>query len=254
MKIQLLKSKFLESCYAEKDDYDESDTVVTIDDLKNQSNNWAKKNIELLNNVKYIPAEMVIPVIFILDTSGSMTGTPIEILSKSIKKMIEILSTFANNSKWESDVAYVKFYATCNISIITFDSNARIVMSYTDAEKINDLPTLKTGGITALGAALKLAKDMIDDSEVTLQSWQTPIVILVTDGYPTDDYLEILHDFATKGISAHCKTYAIGIGEAVAKKVLKQFALNPILTKTELELEQACQIIANKITSEVILW
>ena len=194
-----------------------------------------------------IPEEIVLPIVFILDTSGSMYDK-LEVLNKSIREMIKNLSIYSNNTKWESTIGssttYVKSY---EIAIITFGSEVKILMNYTDVEKINSLPEIEANGMTAFGEALKVAKNMIDDPTVTLESWQNPVVILVTDGYPSDDYLETLFEFATDGNSAYSKRYAIGIGENVDKKVLRQFAVNPILTKTELELEQSFQIITNYI-------
>lgn len=221
----LSQSKFLVTCYQKLE----------------------QKNIELSINKRLIPEEIVLPIVFILDTSGSMYDK-LEVLNKSIREMIKNLSIYSNNTKWESTIGssttYVKSY---EIAIITFGSEVKILMNYTDVEKINSLPEIEANGMTAFGEALKVAKNMIDDPTVTLESWQNPVVILVTDGYPSDDYLETLFEFATDGNSAYSKRYAIGIGENVDKKVLRQFAVNPILTKTELELEQSFQIITNYI-------
>lgn len=225
---RLLKSEFLKSCYAQK-------------------------KVKISGVVRVIPEERIVPIVFILDTSGSMYGRSIEILSKSMKEMLENLRDYSINTKWETSCGSRTIYVSYKISIITFDSEARILMNYTDVEDINNLPEFVTNGMTSLGKALKLAKTMIEDTTVTLDHWQNPVTILVMDGEPNDDYLSPLVNFTTEGNSAHCKKYAIGIGDSVNRKTLRIFAVDPILTKSDLELEQAFKIITNYITGVVYL-
>ena len=234
-------------CEITADPFSNFDDSTTYYEIKTDSSQ--NKKVRISHTTRYVSDEKVVPVIFMLDTSGSMTGNPIKILKRSIKNMLKILSDYSEISKWDTDIGLSKTYTIYKIAIITFDSGARITMNYTDVEKIKDLPELNTGGGTEFGVALKLAKNMIDDPTVTLENWQYPNVILVTDGAPAAGYPKTLHSFVTDGYSAYCKRYAIGIGEIVDKEVLKQFATNPILIQSALELEQAFHVIANSMTS-----
>lgn len=225
---RLSKSEFLDSCYKKS---------------------YPKIEVEVISS-RLIPGEKIVPVIFVLDTSGSMIEN-VKNLSKSIEGMLEELKIHSNSSKWDVSYGTRTAYVNYEIAIITFDSEVKILMDYIDVEKINRLPIIEAKGATALGTALKTVKYIIEDTSVT---WEDPRIILVTDGYPMDEYKKILNDFITNGRSAKCKRYAIGIGKNVDEEILKQFADKPILTKTDLELEQSFQIITNIIIKGVILW
>lgn len=232
-----------------------------------------------------VSEERIVPIVFILDTSDSMCGKPIENLSNAINAMIESLKSYSNNTNWKSLSGKKIIYVTYKIAIITFGTDAKIFMNYTDVKDIKNLLDINSGiwqetrekivsGLIesgffgslvetfkrkasseckVLGAALKVAKKIIDDPKITLESWQNPKLILVTDGCPTDNYLNALYDFTTNGNSAYSTRYAIGIGDAVDRKILKIFAVNPILTQTDLEFESAFQKITKKITGVVYL-
>ncbi len=247
---RLSKSEFLDSCYKRLYHKIEGEVIST----NNNESSEESYQIHFPQNIssRLIPEEKIVPVIFVLDTSGSMIEN-VKNLSKSIEGMLEELKRHSNSSKWDVSYGTRTAYVNYEIAIITFDSEVKILMDYIDVEKINRLPIIEAKGATALGTALKTVKYIIEDTSVT---WEDPRIILVTDGYPMDEYKKILNDFITNGRSAKCKRYAIGIGigKNVDEEILKQFADKPILTKTDLELEQSFQIITNIIIKGVILW
>ena len=139
-----------------------------------------------------------------------MADKPIKKLNKAVRKMIKNLS------------ANIKENLSYQLAAVTFDSEAKIFLPYTSVENISDLPQLQASGGTALGAALTLAKNLIENE--TPENWLKPVVILVTDGFPIDDYEKPLQNFINSGRTAQALRIAVGIGEDFDKKILKSFA------------------------------
>lgn len=121
------------------------------------------------------------PVILLLDTSSSMAGQPIQELNAGLRQFIE------ETSRNEAASMSVE------LEVITFDNNASIAMPFTticDVEK-NPAP-LRSSGMTAMGAALKLAEKELADrrnmyKKAGISSYR-PWVILMTDGGPNDEW------------------------------------------------------------------
>ena len=119
-----------------------------------------------------------LPVYLLLDTSGSMTGEPIEAVKNGVQMMIHSL----RQNPQAIETAFV--------SIITFDSDAKQLIPLTDLASFQTVD-LKAAGTTALGAALSLLADKLENevTKTTLEQkgdWK-PVVFLLTDGAPTDD-------------------------------------------------------------------
>lgn len=120
-----------------------------------------------------------LPVYLLLDTSGSMTGEPIEAVKNGVQMMVHSL----RQNPQAIETAFV--------SIITFDSEAKQLIPLTDLASFQTID-LKAAGTTALGAALSLLADKLENevTKTTLEQkgdWK-PIVFIMTDGVPTDDW------------------------------------------------------------------
>ena len=89
-----------------------------------------------------------LPVYLLLDTSGSMTGEPIEAVKNGVQMMVHSL----RQNPQAIETAFV--------SIITFDSEAKQLIPLTDLASFQTVD-LKAAGTTALGAALSLLADKI---------------------------------------------------------------------------------------------
>ena len=153
-----------------------------------------------------------LPVYLLLDTSGSMTGAPIEAVKNGVQMMVHSL----RQNPQAIETAFV--------SIITFDSEAKQLIPLTDLASFQTVD-LKAAGTTALGAALSLLADKLENevTKTTLEQkgdWK-PIVFIMTDGVPTDDWQAGFQKLKAvkKGLIVGCAA-----GNNADDKVLKEIA------------------------------
>ena len=155
------------------------------------------------------PEPKPLPVILLLDNSGSMTGKKIAALNKAVHEMIESFKQF------ETHELHI------NVSIITFGP-VNLHLPYTSANDVT-WTDLKTVGATPLGGALTMAKAMIECKQTTPSRAYRPAVVLVSDGMPTDRWEQAMNDFVSGGRSAKCDRMAMAIGSEASTHVLNMF-------------------------------
>ncbi|MCL2054095.1 MAG: VWA domain-containing protein [Oscillospiraceae bacterium] len=120
-----------------------------------------------------------LPVYLLLDVSGSMQGDPIEAVRHGVRALL---------SELRGDPQALE---TAYLSVITFNSSARQIAPLTELMLFNE-PSLQAGGATALGAALRLLSDCIKNevrrsTDTQKGDWK-PLVFILTDGAPTDEW------------------------------------------------------------------
>jgi len=164
-------------------------------------------------NKVVVPAAKPLPVILLLDVSGSMRGEKIAALNKSVEEMI---ASFADQTKREVEI---------QVSAITFGNEVKVHLPYTPAPDIKWTP-LSADGATPLADALVMAKEMVEDKATTPSRAYRPAVVLVSDGEPwpkNQPWEQALAAFVGDGRSAKCERYALGIGSEADESVLEKF-------------------------------
>lgn len=148
----------------------------------------------------------------LLDTSGSMTGEPIEAVKNGVQMMMHSL----RQNPQAIETAYV--------SIITFDHEAKQIVPLTDLASFQ-MVDIKAQSTTSLGAALTLLAEKME-TEITKTTteqkgdWK-PLTFIMTDGVPTDDWQTGLSKIKAinKGLIVGCAA-----GSAADDSILKQIA------------------------------
>ncbi|NHM01545.1 vWA domain-containing protein [Flavobacterium difficile] len=161
-----------------------------------------------------------LPVYLLLDTSGSMSGEPIEAVKNGVQVMI---SSLRQNPQ---------AIETAFISVITFDSVAQQIIPLTDLASFQ-MVDIKAIGVTALGDALKLVSNKIDNevAKTTMEQkgdWK-PLVFIMTDGIPTDDWQSGLNEFKQRKTAF---TVACAAGSGADTNILKQITENVVSLDT----------------------
>lgn len=152
-----------------------------------------------------------LPVYLLLDTSESMAGPAIEAVQQGVRTLIGELST----NPLALETAYM--------SVITFSREAKQIIPLTELTRFQPPPLSVRPG-TALGGALRLLSEclrteVMKTTETTKGDYK-PLVFLLTDGQPTDDWEQAADQIKAPGGRKAANIYAIGCGPDVDSEVL----------------------------------
>ncbi len=152
-----------------------------------------------------------LPVILLLDRSGSMSGEKISTLNSAVNDMIQ---SFKTAGQGEVEI---------NLGIISFgDGGASYDLQLQPVAGISNM-SLQANGGTPMGMALRMAKDLIEDKEIIPSKGYRPAVVLVSDGAPNDSWEEPMNAFISDGRSSKCERFAMAIGTSQEDPVLNKF-------------------------------
>lgn len=165
-----------------------------------------------------IPQSKIL-IIPIIDVSGSMTGERIAAVNEA---MFEVPQQLSDISQELLDCA---FY----IAPMKFSTEAEW-FGLTDGqptpvEKFSWVP-LTTAGLTNLGAAFDLLYPKLTTTE--LDGWMerggcVPIIILISDGEPTDAWRTSLYKLKNKTWFRYALKFAVAVGEDAGREALASF-------------------------------
>lgn len=151
-----------------------------------------------------------LPVYLLLDTSASMMGEPIEAVKNGVQVMISSL----RQNPQAIETAY--------ISVITFSSVANQLIPLTDLASFQ-MVDIKASGTTSMGDALKLLSRTMDKEVAKTTAEQKgdwkPMVFIMTDGIPTDDWQSGLNEFKKRKTAV---TVACAAGNGADTTILKK--------------------------------
>ncbi|MEH6388494.1 MAG: VWA domain-containing protein [Pseudomonas profundi] len=158
-----------------------------------------------------------LPIIVLADTSASMSVEgKIEALNKGLKDMIRSL---AGESRLRAEI---------HISVITFGGNqAAVNLPLTPAHQLTGFTPLTADGMTPLGGALTLLFDMIEDKDCIPSRAYKPVIILVSDGYPNDEWQGPFQRLDKGERSSKATRFAMAIGADADEDMLSAFANDP---------------------------
>lgn len=159
-----------------------------------------------------------LPMYLLLDCSATMSGEPITALNEGTGQIYRLLS---------ADPQAVE---TVYISIIRFGGRA----DQMDLVPIDQFvpPTLEAGGRRVLGAALNLLANSIEhdlvvtDPKRGIHGDYRPLVFLITDGPPEDEYLGARKRLDALRGNLRPTIVALGAGPDVDLNVLRQITPN----------------------------
>ncbi|MDY7006434.1 MAG: VWA domain-containing protein [Cyanobacteriota bacterium] len=165
------------------------------------------------------------PCVLLLDTSASMTGTPIQALNEG-------LETFRDNLITD-DLAKKRV----EVAIISFDNQIKIVQEFITADQFEN-PVLTAQGQTYMGTAINKALDMIAARKLEYRNngitYYRPWIFLITDGEPQGESEKVVKEAADRireeEDNKHVAFFAVGVEGANMDK------LGEIVLRTPLKL------------------
>jgi uncharacterized protein YegL len=152
-----------------------------------------------------------LPVYLLLDTSESMAGPAIEAVANGVTTLVKELRT----NPLALETAY--------LSVITFSRDAQQLVPLSELIHFQP-PPLRVRPGTALGAALRmliqcLQRDVKKTTATTKGDYR-PLVFILTDGQPTDDWEQAADEIRQAGRPKLANIFAIGCGPDVDTEVL----------------------------------
>jgi uncharacterized protein YegL len=153
----------------------------------------------------------------LLDTSGSMYGSPIEELNKGFE-------VFCQEIK-DDELAAKR----AEIAVITFGGEPRLVVPFTEGRDLKP-QQLTASGATPLGQALNLALDDLEQQKGAYRraglEYYRPWLFVLTDGRPTDEEIfAVAADRLRKAEDKHhVSVFGIGIGEGADLRHLEELS------------------------------
>lgn len=171
-----------------------------------------------INDLEEIPRR-VLNIFYVLDTSGSMIGEPIDTLNNAMKDTIDILT---QQAKKNSD-------AQLKIAVLEFNSGCEWLQPH-GPEDTSDFiwRDLKAKGITDMGHALqelnsKLSKDAYLKSTTGAY---LPIIIFMTDGGATDNYKKYLDEIRKNRWFSRATKVGFALGRCPDEKMIAEVVGN----------------------------
>lgn len=152
----------------------------------------------------------VIPVILVVDASGSMAGERIDAVNNVIAGLVGYLARLNDMSD-----THMKY------AILQYESNA-IWLTNGLAEPEDGLPPeLRVGGMTAFGEALATLNDKLSvHGFLDSRTSRAPIVIFFFEGMPTDEYEEPLKHLLANKWYQHAVKLVLCMSDAYGEEEL----------------------------------
>jgi len=154
-----------------------------------------------------------LPIYLLLDCSESMAGDAIEDVSRGVQTMVQAL----HDDPLAIETAYV--------SVITFSRLAQQIVPLTEVLQFQP-PKLRVRTGTALGAALRVLAQCLERdirrTSATSKGDYKPIVILLTDGQPTDDWESAADRIKSPSTPGVANIYAVACGPDADTDVLRR--------------------------------
>ncbi|EHZ7121181.1 VWA domain-containing protein [Vibrio vulnificus] len=125
-----------------------------------------------------------------------------------------MISSFASESRLRAEI---------HLSIVTFGGEAVTHLPLTPAHQIEQVENFIALGSTPLGAACTIVKDLIEDKETIPSRAYRPVIILASDGYPTDNYKNAFDALLNSERAQKATRFALSIGNDADNALLESF-------------------------------
>jgi uncharacterized protein YegL len=170
-----------------------------------------------------------LPVIILADVSGSMGDDgKIDALNHAVAEMVK---SFALETPGQ---------AIIQVAVITFgEGGARMHTPLANAADVKWTP-MRASGQTPLGAAIEIARQLVEDRRAIPGRAYRPVIVLLSDGEPNDEWVRPLEALRASSRAAKADRFALGVGAGAGMATLDAFLADP--SKRVLLAEDARQL------------
>lgn len=176
--------------------------------------------MSLLEDITPSPRK-VMTLFYLVDTSGSMSGSRIGTVNAAMEECIPLLK----------EVAQANDDAEIKVAILQFSSGCSWITPASGPVGLEDIiwNDLQAGGMTDFGGALlELDKKLSRNEYLKSQTGAyAPVILLLSDGGPTDQWESGLNRIKQNNWFKHAIKIAIDIESSSDRSVLAQFTGNP---------------------------
>lgn len=162
-----------------------------------------------------------VPVCLVLDVSGSMTDS-IGWNRSKIDELNKHYSEFLHFVRKDDKARQI-----CDLSVITFGDSVDVINGYSNIESIKETK-FQANGPTPMGKAMKKAYDLLELRRTYYKQHDIehykPIIFLMSDGEPNDDYRSFAAEFSRKVLEKKVVIIPIMIGKDPSLDALKAFS------------------------------
>ncbi|MBD6618424.1 VWA domain-containing protein [Komarekiella sp. 'clone 1'] len=154
------------------------------------------------------------PVILLLDTSGSMSGQPIQKLNRG-------LAIFKEDVLKDSQASL-----SLEVAMITFGPIVKLMQDFVTIDQFIP-PILEVDGVTPMSGAIEYALDFLENRKQTYKDngilYYRPWVFLITDGAPTDSWQSAAQRLREAEAQSRLLFFAVGV-QGADMNILKQIS------------------------------
>ncbi|MBO7175314.1 MAG: VWA domain-containing protein [Spirochaetaceae bacterium] len=151
---------------------------------------------------------------FLIDTSGSMEGRSIAAVNDAMREVLPDIQDISNNN---AD-------AKIKLAVMSFSSGTN--WETTEPQELDSYrwEDLEAGGVTEMGAAFRELNSKLDRNAFLQDpaGVKMPVIILISDGEPTDDFREGLNVLQQNKWYKRSIKVALGVDDA-NMDVMKEF-------------------------------
>ena len=155
---------------------------------------------------------------FVVDTSGSMNGAKIGTVNSAIEEIVPELK----------DISEQNADAQIKVATLSFSTGAKWINEPVAAESFR-WNYLNANGVTDLGKACAELNDKLSRNAYMgdIAGSFAPVIFLLSDGEPTDNYMESLEKLRENNWFKKAIKVAVAIGNDANRRVLSDFTGDP---------------------------
>ena len=164
------------------------------------------------------------PLVILADRSGSMTGNKITSLNQALEDMVQELKSDSQTAN------------STLLALFTFGGNVTEDILFQPISSVT-IPTLSAGGGTPIGQCFRAAVARLSDKKIVPERAIKPVIALISDGQPTDDWKEPLNELINHRRVGMAVRTALAIGDDANREMLNEFVSPeyPVLQANEVE-------------------